>query len=343
MLATLLLGGALADRYPRRAMMIASDLSRFVLVGLLAGLDVAGALSVPVLSVLSLLVGLGSGFFRPAFGGIVPLLVESHQLASANALIVLAQRLAIGIGPVFAGVLYAAAGSAIVFFFDAASFVVSAIFVLRVRPRPVGQRVVEGTFRSIKAGLAYVCSVPWLWVTIAVFSFYLLLALAPMQVLLPDIVKHHFHRGVGSFGLLMTLQGIGQASGALLCGQLGQGRGRGRRSYELWALSALLVAVIALAPWFWLAAPVAYLRGVCFGFASATWAVLLMELVPERLLSRVVSLDYFGSTGFMPIGFLAAGALGAIASPQALLAGGAVLSTGLLLAGLAHREVRTVQ
>src|SRR5437867_11497499 len=114
MLATLLLGGALADRYPRRAMMIASDLSRFVLVGLLAGLDVAGGLSVPVLSVLSLLVGLGSGFFRPAFGGIVPLLVESHQLASANALIVLAQRLAIGIGPVFAGVLYAAAGSAIV-------------------------------------------------------------------------------------------------------------------------------------------------------------------------------------------------------------------------------------
>ena len=42
------------------------------------------------------------------------------------------------------------------------------------------------------------------------------------------------------------------------------------------------------------------LRGICVGFGVAIWETMLMELVPENLLSRVVSLDYFGSFGLMP-------------------------------------------
>ena len=43
-------------------------------------------------------------------------------------------------------------------------------------------------------------------------------------------------------------------------------------------------------------------RGVCVGFGVAIWETMLMELVPDHLLSRVVSLDYFGSFGLMPLG-----------------------------------------
>ena len=78
-LATLLVGGALADRYERRRMMIVSDFSRFVVVGALAGLDASGHLTFPILVVLAILVGLGDGFFYPAVGGIVPLVVSSRR------------------------------------------------------------------------------------------------------------------------------------------------------------------------------------------------------------------------------------------------------------------------
>ncbi|MDX6482234.1 MAG: transporter, family, tetracycline resistance protein, partial [Gaiellaceae bacterium] len=72
-LATLLIGGVLADRYSRRALMIASDLARFGAVGGLALTDATGHLTFPLILLFTTLVGLGDGFFYPAYGGIVPL------------------------------------------------------------------------------------------------------------------------------------------------------------------------------------------------------------------------------------------------------------------------------
>jgi len=68
LLTTLLIGGALADRIPRRSMMIASDLARFVVVAVLAVFDATGHLTFEVLLVLTFLNGLGDGFFFPAVG-----------------------------------------------------------------------------------------------------------------------------------------------------------------------------------------------------------------------------------------------------------------------------------
>src|SRR5262249_23535851 len=87
LLTTLLIGGALADRLPRRTMMIASDLARCGVIVSLALIDAGGGLTFPILAGLAFLAGLGDGFFFPAFGGIVPLVVESENLPSANSLI----------------------------------------------------------------------------------------------------------------------------------------------------------------------------------------------------------------------------------------------------------------
>src|SRR6266496_157534 len=87
MLTTVLVGGALADRFPRRTLMIVSDVARFGAVGALAAVDASGHLTFPIILVLATLMGLGDGFFYPAFGGIVPLLVEPNAVPSANAMI----------------------------------------------------------------------------------------------------------------------------------------------------------------------------------------------------------------------------------------------------------------
>src|SRR5262245_31832137 len=86
LLATLLIGGALGDRVSRRKMMIASDVARFVAVGALAAVDASGHLSFPLIVVLATLMGLGDGLFYPAFGGMVPLVVEPSAIPSANSL-----------------------------------------------------------------------------------------------------------------------------------------------------------------------------------------------------------------------------------------------------------------
>jgi MFS family permease len=87
MLATTLLGGAVADRYDRRVVLIASDVARAAVVGLLAFTDASGALSFPLLVAFALAVGLADGFFQPAFIGLVPLVVDARSIPSANSLI----------------------------------------------------------------------------------------------------------------------------------------------------------------------------------------------------------------------------------------------------------------
>src|SRR5919198_4631767 len=163
LLTTLLVGGALADRYSRRLLMIASDLIRCGTIAALAAADATGHLGYPLMLALAFVFGLSDGFFYPAFGGIVPLVVESHELASANTLIGISRQGSFVVGPALAGGIYGLAGSPAVFGFDSATFVVSALLLAFARPRAFAREESDGTWGSILEGARYVRSVPWLW------------------------------------------------------------------------------------------------------------------------------------------------------------------------------------
>ena len=75
LVATLLIGGVLADRYSRKLLLIGSDGARALVIAALAIVDATGHLRFGLLVALVALHGLGSGLFQPAFGGILPLLV----------------------------------------------------------------------------------------------------------------------------------------------------------------------------------------------------------------------------------------------------------------------------
>ena len=342
LLATLLIGGALADRFSRRRMMIVSDLLRFAAVGALAAVDATGELTFPIIVAFAIVVGLGDGFFYPAFGGMVPLVVEQPSIPSANSLIGVARWGSILLGPAFAGFLYEPAGSAAVFGLDAVTFLVSAALVWATQPRVIETSEDEGTVRGIVTGARYVAGVPWLWVTIALFAVVLMLQLAPQQVLLPKLVDEQFGRGVGAYGLLTTCVGLGTVAGTLLFGHFQPRRRRGVLSYVLWTLNSLAILGLALAPWYELAAGFAVARGLCIGFAVAVWETMLMELVPEHLLSRVVSLDYFGSFGLMPVGLALAAAVSGLAAPGTIIAVGASTSAVMFAYVLTRPWLRAV-
>jgi hypothetical protein len=158
----------------------------------------------------------------------------------------------------------------------------------------------------------------------------LMLQLAPQQVLLPKLVKVHFGRGVGAYGLLTTLLGIGTvhrnpalrplpAAPPARCSHL-----RGVRRQQPRDRGHGAVAVVRARR---------RLRGsprLCIGFGVAVWETMLQELVPEHLLARVVSLDFFGSFGLMPIGLAIWGAIANVAPPGPLIAGGALVSAGMI-------------
>jgi MFS family permease len=342
LLASLLIGGALADRFSRRRMMIVSDIARFVAVGALAGVDASGHLDFTLIVVLATLMGLGDGLFYPAFGGMVPLVVEPGAIPSANSLIGVARWGSLLAGPAVAAGLYGVTGSATVFAIDAGSFLVSAALLRLTRTRAVEAAAGEGTLREIWSGVRYVAGVPWLWVTIALFSVVLMLQFAPQQVLLPKLIQQHFGYGVGAYGLLTSLLGVGTVAGTLAFGQLQPRRRRGVISYVVWFLNSLAIVGVALSPWFGLACGFAVARGFCIGFGVAIWETMMMELVPPHLLSRVVSLDFFGSFGLMPVGLALAAGISGLAAPGTIIAAGALVSAAMFALVLTRPWLRAV-
>ena len=337
-----LFGGALADRYDRRSLMLVSDAARFVVIGALAAVDASGHLGIGSLAGIAFVEGLATGFFTPALGGLIPLVVEEPGLGSANALIGMARQGSYLIGPSVASLLYGFAGATVVFGFNAVSYLVSFGFVYATRPRAAERGAAEGTLREIAAGIRYVAGIPWLWLTITLFAFVLMCQWAPIQVLTPKLVREHFHLGVGAYGLVFSMVGAGMILGSVLVGQLNPRRRRGLVSYLIWMLNSLLVIVFALSPWYPVAVVAAFLRGICIGFGVTVWETMLMQLVPQHMLSRVVSLDWFGSLGLTPFGLLLVGAVSGAAAPGTIIALGACISIVIVASGLMSRQIRTI-
>ena len=342
MAVMMLPAGILADRYDRRTLMLVSDAARFAVIGALAVVDGTGHLSIGFLVVIALFEGLATGFFTPALGGLIPLVVEEPGLGSANALIGLARNMSYIVGPSVAAVLYGFAGATVVFGFNAVSYLVSFAFVWMTKPRTAERAQAEGTFREIGAGIRYVTGVPWLWVTIGLFAFVLMFQWAPIQVLTPKLVREHFGLGVRAYGLVFTAIGAGMVIGSVLVAQLNLQRRRGLISYLIWILNSMLVIVFALSPWFAVSIAAAFVRGICIGFGVTIWETMLMQLVPQKMLSRVVSLDWFGSLGLTPFGLLLTGAVSGLAAPGTLIALGATISICIISAGLLSRQIRTI-
>ena len=140
----LLVGGVWADRVPRRLLMVGSDVVRAVVQAGLAVAILTGSGELWVFIVGALLSGAASAFFGPAIIGLIPQTISPSRLQSGNALLNLSQSTAHMAGPIVAGILVAVAGAGWIFAIDAASFAISAVFLLRLvipaAPRPSTSR-----------------------------------------------------------------------------------------------------------------------------------------------------------------------------------------------------------
>ena len=343
LITTLLIGGVLADRYPRRLLLIGSDLARAAIIAGLAIVDASGQLTFGLLIAFVALHGLGSGLFQPAFGGILPLLVEEPSLASANALVGVSRQTAFVVGPAIAGVIYGTAGSSTIFAADAASFLVSAAVLAPARPRAFEAAPAEGLWRELTSGFRYVVQVHWLWRTIATFTLALMTGYAALQVLLPKLVDQVWDRGVGAYGFLFTLQGIGMLLGSVVLAQMAPAHRRGVLIYSMFCVNAFFGVLLGLSGSYWGAALIQMGRGFSIGFGITLWDTMVMQRVPQHMLSRVISMDWFGSLGLLPAGLGLWAVLSSFAPPDTLLAVSMAIPLCLFILGLADPRIRSVE
>ena len=338
----LLLGGVWADRLPRHRVMIVSDLVRCGLHALLALLIFTGTVEIWHLVVIEALFGTAEAFFRPASTGLLPQTVPEEELQEANALTGLTTNLAEFAGPALATALVLGAGAGVAFALDAATFLLSALLLLRVRPRARGEAGARSSvLAELREGYAAVRSRAWVWVTIAVFSLALLVALAPLFVLGPLIAEEEYG-SIGVYGAVTAALGAGTLGGSL-AGLRWRPRHPMRAALLaslMWPLAGALFAAglpLALVVPFWVVA------GVGIALLDVWWLTALAERIPPHLLSRVTAYDWMGSLALMPLGYLLAGPLGEALGPSEVLLAGSLLGFLFLALGLLPRETRMLE
>ncbi len=333
------IGGVVADRVSRRAVMVGADLVRLAVWGVLAALLIAGTAEIWMLAALAAAAGAATGFFNPASTGLLPLVVARDALQRANGL----RATAIGIGeiagPVVAGVLVAVAAPGWVIAIDAATFGLSAACLLRLR-MPAPGVAAESFLADLREGWAAFRSRTWVWGFVACIAVGNLLWGA-WSALGPVVADRHLG-GAPAWGTVLAALGAGGLAGGLLAMRVDP-----RRPLVLAALASAVLAVpLGLLA---LGVPVAVLvlgallAGTGLMLANVVWESTLQRHVPADALSRVSAYDWFGSLAFYPLGLALWGPVSVAIGVDAALWVAAVLFVVTTLAVLAVPDVRRLR
>lgn len=341
LIGALLVGGVVADRAGRRAVMVAADLTRFAGQGVVGVLLVTGHATVAELAASQALLGAASGFFNPASSGLLPAVAGTH-LQEANALRGMATAASNIAGPAIAGALVVATGPGAALLIDAASYGASALLLTRVssgsRARvPAGPR---GQFlRDLREGLAEVRSRTWLRASLLVLSVVNMVA-AAFPVLGALVAKQSLG-GAGAWAALLAARATGGLLGAVSLLRLSPRRPLAAAilACGMTAVPTLLLAIPARLA---VLIPVCLLAGIGPSVFNALWETTLQGHIPEHARSRVSSYDWFASLALAPLGLALVGPLaGAIGTSATLVVCGGV-ELGLLVPLFAIRDVRTL-
>jgi MFS family permease len=339
LVALLLFGGVWADRLPRHRIMVVTDLIRAGLHALLAALIFTGAVEIWQLVVIEAAFGAAQAFFQPAYTGLLPQTVPESMIQDARALTESTANLAFMLGPAIATVLVLGVGAGEAFAFDAATFVLSAALLLRIRPRAREDAPAEApVLEELRAGFDEVSSRSWVWVTIAAFTGAMMLVYAWWYALAP-VIARDVYGSTGVFGWLEGVAGAGAVIGSLV-----GIRWRPRRPLLtglvlvlVWPLQSVVLALgapLALVIVFALAA------GVGFSLLMIWWETALAFHIPPNALSRVSAYDWMGALALVPIGYLVAGPLANAFGAREVLGIGGVLGLLMLVLSLLPGSTR---
>jgi MFS family permease len=256
LVAFLLIGGVVADRFERRRVIVIADLVRSVAAAVIGLLGISGHLELWHVFVLATTYGVGMAFAGPATGSIVPDLVPREVIVQANSALFTMNAIMLRFaGPALGGVLVAAFGAGTAFLIDAGSFVVGALLIGAVSARGAARVLAEGetstVLQDLREGFAYVRSHTWLWGTLLWALLVLPLTWGPYVVLLPYLVKNELGGGAADLGLVFAFGGAGSVLMSLVISQLGIPRRHITFMYATFAWGAIDLAIFALtqAPW----------------------------------------------------------------------------------------------
>jgi MFS family permease len=337
--ATVLLGGVVADRTSRRSVMVAADCFRVVTQGLTAALVLIGTAKVWMLALLAAATGAGTGFFLPASGALLPDVVPPEDLQPANGLRATANSLGQILGPLAAGVLVAVASAGWALAIDAATFAISAAFLSQMHLTESPPHAAGSFLSELRDGWGAFRARTWVWTCVACAAAVNFLYGA-WEVLGPVVARNDLG-GAAVWGTLLAMFGVGALVGSLVATRLRPVRPL-VFAVIAWSFFALPLAFLAAGVSVVALAGATFLSGAGLVLGGSVWESTLQLHLPPESLARVLSYDQFGSFAAYPLGLAVWGPIAAAIGISVSLWLAYFLFVGLLLALLAVPAVRNL-
>ena len=302
-----LVGGAVADRLPKRRLLVLTQSLLFCQTATLALLIVSGRVRYWHICVLALVWGIANTVDLPVRQAFVVELAGRADVTSAVALNSAAFNVARIVGPAAAGLLIARAGVAPAYFINAGAFVVVIVALLTVRargtPLPRGGTTIG---EEIREGVGYVLQTPRILILLAVLAV-ISITVFNFSVYVPLFARQVLGLGPEGFGLLMAAVGVGAVGGALTLGALQA------PSISLLFTTGFLsctgLVVMSTVGRFGVAAVVLFVLGWISVMVVAGCQAALQLAAPDRLRGRIMSLHTFIYGGVFPFGAFTVGSI----------------------------------
>lgn len=314
----LLLGGVVADRFPRRALMMGADAFRGAGELALGASLILAHPPVALLAVLGAAQGIGGAVFSPAASGLTANVVPRESLQQANALIQTASAVAAVAGPAIAGLCVVTVGAGWAILADGATFGINVLVLAFLRVEMPKRARTSSMLEDLKVGWADFSARKWFRTMVIGASMFNLLYGA--YSVIGPVASLRLYSGAAMWATASTAAGFGAIAGGVAV--------TAARSAREWRLAGavLLIGLYALSPLLIVlhlnivaVALAAALGGGGLTAFAAIWNTVIQQKIPEHLLSRAISYDYFGSLIALPAGLAISGALIPVAGIRPLL------------------------
>lgn len=327
-------GGAVADRFDRRKILVVTQSCAMLTAFVLAILTLTGNIQVWHLFVLALCFGLANAFDIPTRQAFVSDMVAREDLLNAIALNSSMFNGARIIGPAIAGILVAWVGEGWCFFGNAVSYIAVITGILLMKITPTIRERKGSTLSNIAEGFSFVAG------NAPIRGLLLLLGLVslmgmPYAVLMPIFADKILGGGSDTLGYLMGASGIGALAAALILASRKQVFGLGRWVAITSGTFGLSLILFSFSTNFWLSLLILVPVGFSMMTQMSSSNTLIQSMVPDELRGRVMSVYSMMFMGMAPLGALLAGTLaGIIGAPETVALGGAACIIGSIIFSL---------
>ncbi len=340
----MLYAGVIADRVPRRNLIIVTQTAMMLLAFILAALTFLHLVRPWHILAIALFLGIANAFEAPARQAFVLEMVDLHDMTNAIALNGAMFNGATAVGPAVAGLIYAFLGPAWCFTINGISFIAVIVALAMMKLRPfVAKPERTSAWSDLKEGLKYVAGHQMVRTIIGLIAVVALFGIA-YATLLPAWAVKILHGDAKTNGFLQAARGLGAMAGALLIASLGRFRFRGK----LLSLGTLSMPVLILAFAFVRWTPLSLIllvgAGVSQIFIFNLCNALVQTASPDGLRGRIMGVYTFVFFGSMPVAALAVGATAERFGEQAaVLIGAAAMLLAAVLVWIFFPKLREQQ